>query len=118
MILVRNLSKYFQQTAAVMDVSFEVKEGETLVLLGTSGSGKTSTLRMINRLIEPSAGEIFIKGKNTLEQPLEVLRRSIGYVLQSNGLFLITQWLKTLELYLSYLDGINNQSSPERSNSL
>jgi osmoprotectant transport system ATP-binding protein len=87
MILVRNLCKYFQQTAAVMDVSFEVKEGETLVLLGTSGSGKTSTLRMINRLIEPSAGEIFINGKNTLEQPLEVLRRSIGYVLQSNGLF-------------------------------
>lgn len=87
MIVVRNLTKYFQQTAAVLDVSFEVEEGETLVLLGTSGSGKTSTLRMINRLIEPSAGEIFINGKNALEQPVESLRRSIGYVLQSNGLF-------------------------------
>lgn len=87
MIVVRNLSKYFQQTAAVVDVSFDVKDGETLVLLGTSGSGKTSTLRMINRLIEPLAGEIFINGKNSLEQPVEVLRRSIGYVLQNNGLF-------------------------------
>jgi len=87
MIVVKNLSKFFQQTAAVEDVSFEVKEGETLVLLGTSGSGKTTTLRMINRLIEPSSGEISINGQSALAMPAEILRRSIGYVLQYNGLF-------------------------------
>lgn len=87
MIVVRNLTKYFGQSAAVKDVSFEIKKGETLVLLGTSGSGKTTTLRMINRLIEPSSGEVFIDGKSAFEQPAELLRRSIGYVLQNNGLF-------------------------------
>lgn len=87
MIVVQNLSKFFQQTAAVNDVSFVVEQGETLVLLGTSGSGKTTTLRMINRLIEPSSGEVFINGQNALALPAEVLRRSIGYVLQNNGLF-------------------------------
>jgi osmoprotectant transport system ATP-binding protein len=87
MIIVQNLSKFFQQTAAVKNVSFEVEQGETLVLLGTSGSGKTTTLRMINRLIEPSSGEVFINGQNALALPAEMLRRSIGYVLQNNGLF-------------------------------
>ena len=87
MIVVKNLSKYFGQTAAVKDISFEVEQGETLVLLGTSGSGKTTTLRMINRLIEPSSGEVFINGQNALGVPPEMLRRSIGYVLQNNGLF-------------------------------
>ena len=87
MIVVKGLSKYFQQTAAVQDISFEVKKGETLVLLGTSGSGKTTTLRMINRLVEPSSGQIFIDKQNALALPAEQLRRSIGYVLQNNGLF-------------------------------
>lgn len=87
MIVVKGLSKYFQQTAAVQDISFEVKKGETLVLLGTSGSGKTTTLRMINRLVEPSSGQIFIDNQNALALPAEQLRRSIGYVLQNNGLF-------------------------------
>ncbi|RYG34440.1 MAG: ATP-binding cassette domain-containing protein, partial [Chitinophagaceae bacterium] len=87
MIVVQNVSKHFHQKHAVQDVSFEVKKGETLVLLGTSGSGKTTTLRMINRLIEPSSGEIFVDGKSIYEQPAEMLRRSMGYVLQNNGLF-------------------------------
>lgn len=87
MIVVKGLSKYFQQTAAVQKISFEVKKGETLILLGTSGSGKTTTLRMINRLVEPSSGEIFINAQNALALPAEELRRSIGYVLQNNGLF-------------------------------
>lgn len=87
MIVARNLSKTFNQTFAVKDISFQVEKGETLVLLGTSGSGKTTTLRMINRLVEPTSGEIFIDGKNAINQPVEELRRSIGYVLQNNGLF-------------------------------
>lgn len=87
MIEVENLAKYYNGAAAVKDVSFTVKEGENLVLLGTSGCGKTTTLRMINRLVEPSAGQIYINGKSILDQPAEILRRSMGYVLQNNGLF-------------------------------
>ncbi|MEP6613669.1 MAG: ABC transporter ATP-binding protein [Mucilaginibacter sp.] len=87
MIKVKHLSKHFGKVKAVDHISFEVKEHENLILLGTSGCGKTTTLKMINRLIEPSAGEIFIDGKNIFEQSPEILRRGIGYVLQNNGLF-------------------------------
>ncbi|MGZ3874948.1 MAG: ABC transporter ATP-binding protein [Mucilaginibacter sp.] len=87
MIKVQHLSKHFGKVKAVDDISFEVKEHENLILLGTSGCGKTTTLKMINRLIEPSGGKIFIDGKNILEQSPEILRRGIGYVLQNNGLF-------------------------------
>ncbi len=87
MIDVQNLSKDFNGKAAVNDISFQVNEGETLVLLGTSGSGKTTTLRMINRLIEPTAGDILMDGKSVFSTSPEILRRSIGYVLQNYGLF-------------------------------
>ena len=87
MIKVEQLSKQFGKVNAVDDISFEVAEHENLILLGTSGCGKTTTLKMINRLIEPSAGKVFINGKDTRQQPPEFLRRDIGYVLQNNGLF-------------------------------
>jgi osmoprotectant transport system ATP-binding protein len=87
MIKVEHLSKHFGQFKAVDDISFEVNEHENLILLGTSGCGKTTTLKMINRLIEPSSGKVFIDGKNIFEQAPEILRRGIGYVLQNNGLF-------------------------------
>ena len=87
MIKVEHLSKHFGKVKAVDDISFEVKEHENLILLGTSGCGKTTTLKMINRLIEPNHGKIFIDGKNIFEQSPEILRRGIGYVLQNNGLF-------------------------------
>jgi osmoprotectant transport system ATP-binding protein len=87
MIKVQHLSKHFGKVKAVDDISFEVKEHENLILLGTSGCGKTTTLKMINRLIEPSAGSILIDNKNIAEQQPETLRRGIGYVLQNHGLF-------------------------------
>ncbi|MEO6150574.1 MAG: ABC transporter ATP-binding protein [Mucilaginibacter sp.] len=87
MIKVDNLSKHFGKLKAVNGISFEVREGETMILLGTSGCGKTTTLKMINRLIEPTSGNIYIDGKNIYDQPPEILRRGIGYVLQNNGLF-------------------------------
>ncbi len=72
---------------AVDAVSFEVPEGSTCMLVGTSGSGKTTLLRMINRLVEPTSGQILIDGKNILtENPIQ-LRRRIGYVIQQVGLF-------------------------------
>ncbi len=87
MISVENISKSFNGIPAVKNISFEVKENETLVLLGTSGCGKTTTLRIINRLTEPDSGNIIINGKNVLSQQPDELRRGIGYVLQNHGLF-------------------------------
>jgi len=87
MIKLEQVSKNFGKVKAVDNISFEVREGETMVLLGTSGCGKTTTLRMLNRLIEPTSGKITINGKDILAQPQEQLRRNIGYVLQHNSLF-------------------------------
>jgi osmoprotectant transport system ATP-binding protein len=87
MISVRSLTKHFGKVKAVDDISFEVAKQETLILLGTSGCGKTTTLKMLNRLIEPTSGNIFIHQQNILQQKPESLRLGIGYVLQNNGLF-------------------------------
>ena len=71
----------------VRDVSFTVGAGETLVLLGRSGSGKTTTLKLINRLLEPTAGEVRVGGARARDVPATRLRRRIGYVIQEVGLF-------------------------------
>lgn len=86
MIQVSNLTKQYGTANAVDDVSFTVAEGETLVLLGTSGCGKTTTLKMLNRLIEPTSGRIVISGRDSRERPVHELRRDIGYVIQDTGL--------------------------------
>jgi osmoprotectant transport system ATP-binding protein len=87
MIVVKNITKSFGAHKAVDNVSFTVGSGERVVFLGTSGSGKTTLLKMINRLIEPDSGEISIDGRSITQQRAELLRRSIGYVFQNNGLF-------------------------------
>ena len=86
-IVVDRVSKIFRNKVAVDNISFTVDEGENVVLLGTSGCGKTTTLRMINRLTEVTSGSISVAGKNIEDVSPEELRRSIGYVLQHNGLF-------------------------------
>ena len=86
-IVVDRVSKIFGNKVAVDNISFTVDEGENVVLLGTSGCGKTTTLRMINRLTEVTSGSISVAGKNIEDVSPEELRRSIGYVLQHNGLF-------------------------------
>jgi osmoprotectant transport system ATP-binding protein len=87
MISLQHVSKVFDNRTAVNHVSFTVEEGENFILLGTSGSGKTTTLKMINRLIPADQGTILVNGKNVLDQPAEQLRRKIGYVVQHNSLF-------------------------------
>lgn len=87
MIEVAHLHKSFGNTIAVKDISFEVKEGENLILLGTSGCGKTTTLRMLNHLILPTSGNIRINGQDIRSIQPEKLRRGIGYVMQQTGLF-------------------------------
>ncbi|GJM35794.1 MAG: hypothetical protein DHS20C18_47950 [Saprospiraceae bacterium] len=87
MISVNNLTKTYGKDVAVKDLSFQVAEGQTLALVGTSGCGKTTTLKMINRLVEPTSGEIILNGSNIMEEPVVDIRRRMGYVIQSIGLF-------------------------------
>jgi osmoprotectant transport system ATP-binding protein len=88
MISLQHVSKRFDsaQRPAVGDLSLEVRQGETVVLVGPSGCGKTTTMRMINRLIEPTSGEILVDGQSVMRQDPVELRRGIGYVIQSIGL--------------------------------
>jgi osmoprotectant transport system ATP-binding protein len=88
MISLRHVAKRFSNStgAAVEDLSMDMQDGETVVLVGPSGCGKTTTMRMINRLIEPTSGTILVDGKDVLQQDPVQLRRGIGYVIQSTGL--------------------------------
>ncbi|MDH3753164.1 MAG: betaine/proline/choline family ABC transporter ATP-binding protein [Acidimicrobiia bacterium] len=72
---------------AVSALSLEIPRGSIVTLIGPSGCGKTTTLRMINRLIEPTSGRVEINGLDAIDQPVTALRRSIGYVIQQVGLF-------------------------------
>jgi osmoprotectant transport system ATP-binding protein len=89
MITLDGLTKRYSQSGppAVDAVSMEVPEGATVALIGPSGCGKTTTLRMINRLIEPTSGRIFVGGEDVTAVDPVLLRRRIGYVIQQVGLF-------------------------------
>lgn len=89
MISLEGVSKQYHRAAApvVNQVSLEVRTGELLVLLGRSGCGKTTTLKMINRLIEPNEGRVLIDGQDVRSTDPMALRRGIGYVFQGVGLF-------------------------------
>ncbi|QKG56469.1 ABC transporter ATP-binding protein [Hymenobacter sp. BRD128] len=85
-IRVSHLTKRFGAQLVVDDLSFDVAQGETLVLLGPSGCGKTTLLKTLNRLIEPDGGTIELNGSDVRRQAPEALRRGIGYVIQQVGL--------------------------------
>jgi len=83
----RNVSYRIADRTILRDISFSIEPGETLVLLGRSGSGKTTALRLINGMHEPSTGEVLVDGKATTAWDRVRLRRGIGYVIQEGGLF-------------------------------
>ena len=87
MIELINLTKRFGDVVAVDRINLSVQEGELLILLGGSGSGKTTTMRMVNRLIEPSDGQVQIDGVDNRTLAAPELRRRVGYAFQKIGLF-------------------------------
>ena len=82
-----NVTKEYKNKKVLTDLNLQIKNNEFLVLVGSSGSGKSTTLKMINRLLEPTTGEILINNQNIKEIDLRKLRLSIGYVSQQNTLF-------------------------------
>jgi osmoprotectant transport system ATP-binding protein len=87
MILFEHVFKRYGEITAVNDLDLEINQGEVCVLIGPSGCGKTTTMRMINRLIEPSSGRIMIDGKDSGSLVPAELRRGMGYAIQGVGLF-------------------------------
>ena len=87
MIQFEHVSKSYGKTPILKDLNFTIEDGQFVVLIGPSGCGKTTTMKMINRLLEPDTGSILIDGKNIRDQDKVDLRRHIGYVIQQIGLF-------------------------------
>ncbi|MBA2551731.1 MAG: betaine/proline/choline family ABC transporter ATP-binding protein [Nocardioidaceae bacterium] len=88
-IRLENLSKRFpgQRDPAVDDLSMDIPEGEIVIFVGPSGCGKTTTMKLINRIIEPTSGRIFLDGEDVTKTNPDLLRRRMGYVIQQIGLF-------------------------------
>src|SRR3981081_3943683 len=87
MIRLESVTKRYGDQVAVDNLSLDVGEGEVCVLVGPSGCGKTTTMKMINRLIEPSSGKIYVNDRDVANVDPVELRRGIGYVIQQVGLF-------------------------------
>lgn len=104
MIEFKNVAKSYKNHKVIKNLNFTIDDKKITVLIGSSGCGKTTTLKMINRLIEPTSGEIFINGKKTRNINKVKLRRSMGYVIQSGGLFPHLTIRENIEL-ISRLEG-------------
>ena len=83
----KNICKSYSGTPILQDFNLEINEGDFLCVVGTSGSGKTTMMKMINGLLTPDEGELLISGKNIKDEDIISLRRKIGYAIQGNGLF-------------------------------
>lgn len=111
-IAVRNLVKMYGDTAAIDDISFDVKTGEILGFLGPNGAGKTTTMKIITCYMPPSSGSVEVDGMNTAEQSLDV-RRKIGYLPEMNPLYLDMNVLDYLE-YSAQLHGLRGGAVQHR----
>jgi len=111
-IAVRNLVKKYGDTAAINDISFDVKTGEILGFLGPNGAGKTTTMKIITCYMPPSSGSVEVDGLNTAEKSLEV-RRKIGYLPEMNPLYLDMNVIDYLE-YSAQLHGLRGSAVQHR----
>ncbi|MFZ1431116.1 MAG: ABC transporter ATP-binding protein [Geminicoccaceae bacterium] len=108
MIEIEGLTKRYDGRTVVDDVTMTIDSGAITVLVGTSGSGKSTVLRMINRLVTPSAGRVLIDGRDTAAEPEHELRRRIGYAIQGHGLFphrTVAQNIATVPRLLGWTQG-------------
>jgi osmoprotectant transport system ATP-binding protein len=94
----RNVSYSVAGTHVLRELTLQVQPGEVLILLGRSGSGKTTTLKLVNRLLSPTSGEVLVKGIANADSDVIRLRRGIGYVIQDVGLFPHFTVAKNIEL--------------------
>lgn len=119
MISINNISKVYENenNIAVNQVSLTVNDGEILMLLGSSGSGKTTLLKMINRLIEPTSGQILVDGIAVTDYLSTTLRRKIGYVFQGIGLFPHMTVEKNIAIVLKLL-GVSRAQRHQRAHEL
>jgi osmoprotectant transport system ATP-binding protein len=114
----RNASKHYPDgTVAVRGTSLTVASHTTVVMVGPSGSGKTTLLRMVNRMVEPTAGQVLIDGEDVRERDAVRLRRSIGYVMQSSGLLPHLRVIDNIAT-VPVLDGVPRRESRERAREL
>ena len=87
MINIENITKKYKNNIVLKSVSLNIEQGEFVSIIGSSGCGKTTLLKMINRLIKPTSGKIYINNENIYDKDPIKLRRNIGYVIQQTGLF-------------------------------
>lgn len=106
-----HVQKRFGDDLVISDLSFTVNQGEFVTILGTSGSGKTTTLKMVNGLLQPSAGEISVDGRPLSELDLVQLRRHMGYVVQQIGLFPHMTIAQNISVVAQLLHWDNEQTS-------
>ncbi|MCC5426566.1 betaine/proline/choline family ABC transporter ATP-binding protein [Clostridium botulinum] len=113
----KNIKKNYKDIVVIENFNLEIEKGNLVVLIGSSGSGKTTLLKMINRLIESTAGEILVNGKNIKEMDPIKLRRSIGYVIQQTGLFPHLTVKENIEI-IPKLMGKSNEEIDNKTNEL
>lgn len=117
MIRFENIIKRYNQRTIINDFNLTIEEGQLVVLIGPSGCGKTTLLKMINRLLEPTSGKIYVNEKDISKQDPIELRRNIGYVIQSTGLFPHMSIKENLEL-IPKLKGEDSDSIKRKTNDL
>ncbi|MGI1805827.1 ABC transporter ATP-binding protein [Exiguobacterium sp. TDN 0502] len=117
MIEFKNVGKQFKDNVVLKGLSLEIQKGELVVFIGPSGCGKTTSLKMINRLIEPSSGTILVNGKDIMKTDTIELRRHMGYVIQQTGLFPHMTVRENIQL-IAGLEGKDHDEMDQRTEQL
>ena len=106
----KNIKKAYKNQIILEEFNLSVTQGEFVTIIGSSGCGKTTALKMINGLIKPTSGDIFVDGENIRDKNLTELRRNIGYAIQGSVLFPHM----TVEQNISYVPNLINKKNKEK----